>query len=66
MNAAAYQLVEKILQLPQLRQAEVADFVDFLRAREQDRALVQGAAQTAITSFAAVWDNDSDADYDKL
>ncbi|MDD5298726.1 MAG: hypothetical protein PHU46_17640 [Rhodocyclaceae bacterium] len=66
MNAAAYQLAEKILQLPQLRQAEVADFVDFLRAREQDRALAQAAAQTATTSFAAVWDNDSDADYDKL
>lgn len=66
MNAAAYQLAEKILQLPQLRQAEVADFVDFLRAREQDRALVQAAAQTATASFAAVWDNDSDADYDKL
>jgi hypothetical protein len=66
MNAAEHQLIEKILQLPPTRLAEVTDFVDFLRSRENDRALTQAASQTAVPSFAAVWDNDSDAEYDKL
>ena len=47
MNTTEHRLIEKILQLPQARLAEVADFVDFLRSREQDRALTQAAAQTA-------------------
>jgi hypothetical protein len=66
MNTAEHQLIEKILQLPPTRLAEVADFVDFLRIREKDRALTQAAAQTAVPSFAAVWDNDADAIYDSL
>ena len=66
MNTAEHQLIEKILQLPPTRLAEVTDFVDFLRSREQDRTLTQTASQAAVASFAAVWDNDSDAEYDKL
>jgi hypothetical protein len=66
MNTAEHQLIEKILQLPPTRLAEVTDFVDFLRSREKDRSLTQAASQTAVASFAAVWDNDSDAEYDKL
>lgn len=66
MNTTENQLIEKILQLPPTRLAEVADFVDFLRTREKDRELTQAAAQTATTSFAAVWDNDTDSMYDKL
>lgn len=66
MNATEHQLIEKILRLPPTRLAEVVDFVDFLRSRETDRELTLSAAQTAVASFAAVWDNDSDAVYDKL
>lgn len=66
MNTAEHSLIEKILQLPPTRLAEVADFVDFLRSRENDRALVQAATQTSIASFAAVWDNDAGAAYDAL
>ena len=66
MNTAEHLLIEKILQLPPTRLAEVADFVDFLRSRENDRALVQAATQTSEASFAAVWDNDADAAYDAL
>lgn len=66
MNANEHQLIEKILQLPPTRLAEVTDFVDFLRSREKDRGLTQSAAQAAVASFAAVWDNDADAVYDKL
>jgi hypothetical protein len=66
MNTAEHALIEKILQLPPLRLAEVTDFVDFLRSRETDRALVQAATQTATASFTAVWDNDADAVYDAV
>ena len=66
MNTAEHLLIEKILRLPAPRIEEVADFVDFLRSRENDHALVQAASQTSVTSFAAVWDNDADAIYDAL
>jgi hypothetical protein len=63
---AEHILIEKIRQLPPQRMAEVEDFIDFLRAREQDHRLTQGAALASEASFAAVWDNDDDAAYDKL
>ena len=66
MNTAEHQLNEKIMQLPPTRLAEVTDFVDFLLCREKDRARTQSVAQAATPSFAAVWDNDADAVYDKL
>jgi len=66
MNTAEHLLIEKILQLSPARLAEVTDFVDFLRIREENRALTQAAAQTSAPSFAAVWDNDTDAVYDAL
>ena len=66
MNTAEHQLIEKILQLPPTRLAEVVDFVDFPRSREKDRALTQAASETATRNFAAVWDNDTDAIYDSL
>ena len=66
MNTAEHLLIEKILRLPPTRIEEVADFVDFLRSRENDRVLAQAASQTSLASFAAVWDNDADAVYDTL
>lgn len=66
MNTVEHLLIEKILQLPPTRLAEVTDFVDFLRSRENDRSLVQAATQTSAASFAAVWDNDADTVYDAL
>lgn len=59
-------LIEKIRQLPPQRLAEVEDFVDFLRLRESDQCLAQAAAKASEASFAAVWDNDEDAAYDRL
>lgn len=66
MNTAEHLLIEKIMQLPPTRLAEVADFVDFLRSREEDRALTRAATETSAASFAAVWDNEADAVYDAL
>jgi hypothetical protein len=59
-------LIEKLKTLPPDRVAEVEDFVDFLRTRDGERALVRAATRAAEPAFAKVWDNDDDAGYDKL
>lgn len=59
-------LIEKIQSLPPERVEEVEDFVDFLKTREQDRALVQAAARLSENAFREVWDNPDDAEYDRL
>lgn len=66
MTATEQVLIEKIMQLPPQRMAEVEDFVDFLRAREDNQRLTQAAAKASEASFAAVWNNDEDAAYDRL
>ena len=66
MTAAEMALIEKIKQLPPQQKAEVEDFVDFLRAREDAQRLTRDFAQAGEASFAAVWDNDEDAVYDRV
>lgn len=59
-------IVEKIRALPPERVAEVEDFVDFLQSRSETRALTHVAAKLAEGAFGRVWNNESDADYDRL
>jgi len=66
MSATEQVLIEKIRQLPPQRLAEVEDFVDFLRTREDAQRLTQAAARASEPSFAAVWNNDEDAAYDRM
>lgn len=66
MNAAEQALIEKIRQLAPQRLAEVEDFVDFLRARDDQQRLTRAAAKASEASFAAVWNNDEDAVYDRM
>lgn len=66
MSATERVLFEKIKQLPPQRLAEVGDFVDFLRSRDSEQHLTQAAARMAEGSFAAVWNNDEDAAYDRM
>lgn len=66
MNSTEQMLIEKIKKLPPERLAELEDFVDFLRLRENDQQLSQAASQTSQPSFNAVWDNDEDAAYDRI
>ena len=66
MSATEQVLIEKIRQLPPQRLAEVEDFVDFLRTREDDQRLTRAAARASEASFSAVWNNDEDAAYDRL
>ncbi len=64
LNAKA--LLEKIQALPAERIVEIEDFVEFIAAREQERALTRAAAETSKPAFAAIWDNPEDNVYDAL
>ena len=66
MNADAQALIEKIQALPAERIAEIEDFVDFIRVREQDRALTRAAAAASEPALGAIWNNPDDAAYDAL
>ena len=59
-------LLAKIRTLPPERVAEVEDFVDFLRQREEGQQLTQAASRLSEASFAKIWDHSDDADYDRL
>ena len=59
-------LLEKIRQLAPERVAEVEDFVDFLRLRDEESRLTEAASRLSEGSLAKVWDNPDDADYDRL
>ncbi len=59
-------LIEKIQSLSPEKVAEVADFVDFLRLKEQEQTLTNMAARASAPAFAAVWDNPDDEAYDAL
>ena len=45
MTAIEPALIEKLKQLPPHKVAEVEDFVEFLRTREDDRRLTQAASK---------------------
>ena len=66
MNAAIQILFDKINQLPPQRLAELEDFVDFLRTRDEDHRLAVAAAKASEASFSEVWNNDDDAAYDRM
>ena len=66
MPADSKGLMKKIQGLPPERIAEIEDFVDFIRVREQDRALTRAAAAASTSAFAAIWDNPEDDVYDAL
>jgi hypothetical protein len=62
----AHALMEMIQALPPDRIAEVEDFVAFITAREQERALARTAAATSAPAFAAIWNNPEDDAYDAI
>ena len=65
-NDAEQKLLEKIKRLPPEKAAEVEDFVDFLSQRESEREFARAATRLSQDAFATVWDNQDDADYDRL
>ena len=66
MNSNRKMLHEKIDTLGVEQIAEVEDFVEFLRLRSEDRALLRSAAELSTPVFAAVWNNEEDDSYDAL
>ncbi len=67
MNARDDQeLIEKLKALPPQRRAEVEDFVDFLKSREDEQRLTRAATQVSEPAFKTVWENPDDAEYDHL
>lgn len=66
MNATEEMLIEKLRQLPPSQLDEVEHFIDFLRSRTEEHRLTQAATKTSEPSFAAVWNNDEDAVYDRM
>lgn len=59
-------ILKKIRMLPPDKIAEVADFVDFIRQRGEERQLLQAAGKMAEGTFKKVWDNSEDEVYDRL
>ena len=59
-------LLQKLLSLPPEKLAEVEDFVDFLRYRDEGANLSAAASRLSEDAFRKVWDNPEDADYDRL
>ena len=66
MPADTKTLIEKIEALPAERIAEIEDFIDFIRLREQERSLTRAAAAASAPTFAAIWSNPEDDVYDAL
>ena len=60
------QLIDKLEALSPERVAEVEDFIDFIKQRDQDRQLAHAAMKAAEPSLHKVWDNPDDAVYDAL
>ncbi len=57
-------LIDKIKALPPDHIPEVEDFVDFIAALAQNRALIRAAAATSAPAFEKVWNNLEDDAYD--
>jgi len=64
MNARA--LFDNIEALPPERIAEVEDFVDFLRMREDARSLARAFTAISEPAFARVWGSPEDSIYDAV
>lgn len=59
-------LFDKISALSRERLAEVEDFVDFITAREQGRAMSRAALKASAPAFAAVWSDPENDIYDAV
>lgn len=61
-----FALLAKLRSLPPERIAEVDDFIEFLRLKEQERQLQRAVSGASEAAFERVWDNPDDAEYDRL
>lgn len=63
---ALHALIDKINALPVEAIAEVENFVDFLRLKDEGRSLSRAGAAASAPAFAAVWNNPEDDVYDAV
>lgn len=66
MAAIPKSLLDKIATLPVERIAEIEDFIDFIRLREEEQGLRRAATAASAPAFEAVWNNPEDGVYDAL
>jgi len=66
MPFSARELIKKIQTLPPDQLIEIKDFVDFIRRREQERALTRDSSAVSVPSFSKIWNNPEDGIYDAL
>ena len=59
-------LFDKIRLLPPDKITEVEDFVDFLRMKSDELLAKRAVTKLSEQAFEKVWDNEDDAEYDKL
>lgn len=59
-------LVKKLEGLSPERLAEVEDFIDFVKSRDEERALTHAAMQASEPVLKRLWENAEDAVYDRL
>jgi hypothetical protein len=59
-------LLQKIRSLPADKIAEIEDFVDFVRYKNEDLQLSRAAAKLSGAAFQRIWDNPEDEAYDSL
>ncbi len=66
MQSHVEYILEKLEHLSPSRQAEVANFVDFLQQRDNDQHLQTIYLQASESSLENIWNNSDDAIYDTL
>jgi hypothetical protein len=66
VNPRTGNLVQKLEALSPEQIATVEEFVEFVRMRGRERALVNAAGAASEPSFSAVWNNPEDDAYDAL
>jgi hypothetical protein len=59
-------LLQKIRSLPADKIAEIEDFVDFVRYKNEDLQLIRAAAKLSGAALQRIWDNSEDDTYDSL
>ena len=62
----AQALLEKLAELPSEKIAEVEDFIDFLRQRQEEGSFAALSTRLSEPVLRKIWDNPQDAAYDQL
>ena len=62
----AQALLDKLGELPSEKLAEVEDFIDFLRLRQEEGSFAALSTRLSAPVLQRIWDNPQDAAYDQL